>query len=57
MAATTGASNLSATVLCRDDHALYRYLTERIASLDSVNALEVAPVIRTVKRAATVLAS
>jgi DNA-binding Lrp family transcriptional regulator len=56
VAATTGASNLSATVLCRDDNALYRYLTERIASLDGVNALEVTPVIRTVKRAATVLA-
>ena len=54
-AATTGASNLMATVLCRDDYALYRYLTERIASLDGVTALEVAPIIRTVKRAATVV--
>jgi DNA-binding Lrp family transcriptional regulator len=55
VAATTGASNLMATVLCRDDYALYRYLTERIASLDGVNALEVAPIIRTVKRAGTVV--
>jgi DNA-binding Lrp family transcriptional regulator len=55
VAATTGASNLMASVLCRDDQALYRYLTERIARLDGVNALEVSPVIRTVKRAATVL--
>jgi DNA-binding Lrp family transcriptional regulator len=55
VAATTGASNLMASVLCRDDYALYRYLTERIASLGGVNALEVAPVIRTVKRAATVV--
>jgi DNA-binding Lrp family transcriptional regulator len=54
-AATTGASNLMASVLCRDDDALYRYLTERIASLDGVNAVEVAPIIRTAKRAATVL--
>jgi hypothetical protein len=46
---------LLATVLCRDDYALYYYLTERIASLDGVNALEIAPIIRTVKRAATVL--
>ena len=44
-----------ASVLCRDDEALYRYLTERIASLDGVNALEVAPIIRTVKRAATMV--
>jgi DNA-binding Lrp family transcriptional regulator len=55
VAATTGASNLMATVLCQDDFALFRYLTERIAGLDGVNALEVAPVIAAVKRAATVL--
>jgi len=55
VAATTGTSNLIASLLCRDDQALYQYLTERIASLDGVNALEVAPIIRTVKRAATVL--
>jgi len=54
VAATTGASNLIASVLCRDDDALYRYLTGRIASLDGVNAVEVAPIIRTAKRAATV---
>jgi DNA-binding Lrp family transcriptional regulator len=57
VAATTGASNLMASVLCQDDYALYRYLTERIASLDGVNAVEVAPIIRTAKRAATVLAA
>jgi DNA-binding Lrp family transcriptional regulator len=55
VAATTGRSNLGATVLCRDDHALYRYLTERIASIDGVTGLEVVPVIRVVKRAATVV--
>jgi DNA-binding Lrp family transcriptional regulator len=55
VAATTGASNLTASVLCRDDNALYQYLTERIASLDGVSALEVAPIMRTVKRTATVL--
>ncbi len=54
-AATTGSSNLIATVLCQDDQALYRYLTERIAALDGVTALEVIPTIRNVKRAATVL--
>jgi DNA-binding Lrp family transcriptional regulator len=54
VAATTGASNLMASVLCRDDEALYRYLTERIASLDGVTALEVAPIMGTVKRTATV---
>jgi DNA-binding Lrp family transcriptional regulator len=54
-AATTGSSNLIASVLCWDDQALYRYITERIAALDGVTALEVVPTIRNVKRAATVL--
>jgi DNA-binding Lrp family transcriptional regulator len=54
VAATTGSSNLMASVLCRDDQALYRYLTERIASLDGVTALEVAPILRTAKRTAAV---
>jgi DNA-binding Lrp family transcriptional regulator len=54
VAATTGASNLAASVLCRDDYDLYRYLTERIASLDGVAAVEILPIIRTVKRVATV---
>jgi DNA-binding Lrp family transcriptional regulator len=50
-AATTGPANLMAAVACRDDRALYRYLTERIGALDGVTHLETAPVIRTVKRA------
>jgi DNA-binding Lrp family transcriptional regulator len=55
VAATTGPTNMRVSVFCRDDCDLYRYLTERIASLDGVNAVEVAPIIRTVKRAATVV--
>jgi DNA-binding Lrp family transcriptional regulator len=54
VAATTGTSNLMASVLCRDDEALYRYLTERIARLDGVTALEVAPIMRTAKRTAAI---
>lgn len=54
-AAITGAANLMAAVTCRDDQALYRYLTERIGALDGVGQLETAPVIRTVKRAGTAL--
>jgi DNA-binding Lrp family transcriptional regulator len=53
--ATSGKSNLIATVLCRDDYDLYRYLTERIAGLDGVTAVETALIIRTAKRAAAVL--
>ncbi|GLY71860.1 Lrp/AsnC family transcriptional regulator [Actinoallomurus iriomotensis] len=54
-AATTGPTNLMAGVVCRDDQALYRYLTERIGALEGVERLETAPVIRTVKRGGPVL--
>lgn len=55
VAATTGATNLTVSVLCRDDYDLYRYITERIASLEGVNSVEAALIIRTVKRAATIV--
>ncbi|MFI1969690.1 AsnC family transcriptional regulator [Streptomyces cinnamoneus] len=50
-AATTGTSNLAATVLCRDNKALYAYVTERLGALKAVRQLEVVPVLRAVKRA------
>ncbi|MFI9361513.1 Lrp/AsnC family transcriptional regulator [Kitasatospora sp. NPDC053057] len=52
-AATTGPTNLYATVVCADQRALYRYLTTRVAALPAVLQVETAPVIRTVKQAAT----
>jgi DNA-binding Lrp family transcriptional regulator len=55
VAATTGATNLTVSVLCRDDYDLYRYMTERIASLEGVNSVEAVLIIRTVKRAATIV--
>jgi DNA-binding Lrp family transcriptional regulator len=54
-AATTGPANLMVAVTCRDDQALYRYLTERTGALEGGGYLETAPVIRTVKRAGAVL--
>ncbi|MFD8704915.1 Lrp/AsnC family transcriptional regulator [Kitasatospora sp. NPDC059648] len=51
-AATTGPTNLYATVVCADQRALYRYLTTRVAALPAVLQVETAPVIRTVKQAA-----
>ncbi|UOZ03603.1 Lrp/AsnC family transcriptional regulator [Amycolatopsis sp. WQ 127309] len=51
-AATTGPSNLYATVVCPDQRALYRYLTTRVAALPAITHIETAPVIRTVKQAA-----
>ncbi|WP_103348815.1 Lrp/AsnC family transcriptional regulator [Amycolatopsis sp. CA-128772] len=53
--ATTGTTNLTAMVNCRDGRDLYRYLTERVAGIRGVQTLESAPVIRTVKRAGTPL--
>ncbi|MEU1786095.1 Lrp/AsnC family transcriptional regulator [Streptomyces sparsogenes] len=51
VAMTTGPTNLLGAVNCRDGRHLARYLTERIASLHAIRAMETAPVIRTVKRA------
>ncbi|MFF7752899.1 Lrp/AsnC family transcriptional regulator [Streptomyces sp. NPDC007971] len=50
-AMTTGPSNLVAAVNCRDAEDLCRYLTERVAVLDTIDSIETAPVIRTLKRA------
>lgn len=53
--ATTGPRNVMASVACRNMPELYRYLTEKLGALRSVENLETAPVIRTVKRGATLL--
>jgi DNA-binding Lrp family transcriptional regulator len=53
-AATTGPSNLAATVVCRDAPALYDYLTHGIGALPGVDRVETAPHIRTVKQLGTV---
>ncbi|MGC7100041.1 Lrp/AsnC family transcriptional regulator [Amycolatopsis lurida] len=52
-AITTGPANLLAKVVCRDVDALYTCLTERVATIEAIDHLETAPVIRTLKRAAT----
>jgi DNA-binding Lrp family transcriptional regulator len=50
VAATTGPTNLVAVVACRDTGDLYRYLTERVASLRAITSLETAVLMRTVKQ-------
>src|ERR1700677_1651824 len=50
VAATTGASNLYASVLCADNTALYTYLTTRIARLSGIERVETVPIVRSVKR-------
>ncbi len=52
-AATTGPSNLVANVGCRDDAALYEYLADDLGGLSGVQQVETAPMIRTLKRFAT----
>lgn len=51
-AATTGPTNLYATVVCASHQELYRYLTTSVAALPAVAHVETAPVIKTVKQAA-----
>jgi DNA-binding Lrp family transcriptional regulator len=51
-AATTGPTNLYASVMCANQRELYQYLSTRVAELPAITHVEMAPVIRTVKRAA-----
>ncbi|MEU4695142.1 Lrp/AsnC family transcriptional regulator [Actinoplanes sp. NPDC023714] len=53
-AATTGPTNLTATVICEDMAGFYRYLTERIGSLDGVERVESAPLVRHLKQVGAV---
>ena len=53
-AATTGATNVVATVICPDMPAFYRYLTERVGVLDGVERVETAPLLRHVKQVGAV---
>jgi DNA-binding Lrp family transcriptional regulator len=55
VAATTGPTNLVATVVCRNAEALYTYLTERVGRLEAINQLESALILRTIKREGAVL--
>lgn len=55
-AATSGPTNLLASVLCTDSEALYRFLSERIGPLDGLNRVETAPIMRVLKRTGLVAA-
>lgn len=54
-AAISGSHNLHATVICRDTPALYRFITERVGRIAGVSAIEVVPLLRTVKQAGTLV--
>jgi DNA-binding Lrp family transcriptional regulator len=53
-AATTGPTNVQVTAVCADMPAFYRYATERLGSLDGVERIESAPVLRHVKQLGSV---
>ncbi|GAA1649602.1 hypothetical protein GCM10009733_053320 [Nonomuraea maheshkhaliensis] len=54
-APTTGSTNLLVALACRSTTDLGRFPTGRIASLEGINAMETAPILRTVKRAGALL--
>jgi DNA-binding Lrp family transcriptional regulator len=54
-AATTGESNLVATVVCPDMAGLYEYVTRRVGPLPGVARLESAPSLRRVKQVGALL--
>ena len=54
--ATTGPANLAACAVCRDEEALYEFLTLKVGLLPGVERVETAPIIRTVKQASPVMA-
>lgn len=49
VSATTGPTNLVATLICADTDHLHAYLTQRLASLPGVGAIETTPLIRLIK--------
>ncbi|HLI00433.1 MAG TPA: AsnC family transcriptional regulator [Acidimicrobiales bacterium] len=56
VAATSGPTNLLASVLCADSEALYRFLSERIGPLEGLVRVETAPIMRVLKRTGLVTA-
>ena len=52
-AAVTGAANLLVVVVCRDDTALYTFVTTVVGARSGVRQVEVVPVLRRVKQAGT----
>lgn len=53
--ATTGPANIAACAVCRDEEALYQFLTGKVGQLPGVERVETSPVIRTVKQASPVM--
>jgi len=54
-AATTGETNVVATVICHDMAGLYEYLTHRVGPLPGVERVESSPALRHVKQVGAIL--
>lgn len=54
-AAVTGTANLTAAVVCRNQAALYRYVSSRVGAIPAVRAVEISPLLRRVKQAGSLL--
>ncbi|WP_030355820.1 Lrp/AsnC family transcriptional regulator [Streptomyces scopuliridis] len=48
--ATAGSCNLMAFIVCRDSTTMYRYLSTTLGSLEGIQHIETAPVLRLVKQ-------
>ncbi len=55
VAATTGSTNLMASVICTDIAGLYRYLSECVGGLEGTLRVETTPIIRTIKRSGSLV--
>ncbi|MCK7625828.1 AsnC family transcriptional regulator [Streptomyces sp. RS10V-4] len=53
VAATTGPTNLLASVICRDNTRLFDYLAGQVGAMPGVYHVEVAPITRMIKRVVT----
>lgn len=51
VAATTGPTNVMASIMCRDTADLYRYVTRGLGPLDGITDIEVTPALRILKQA------
>ncbi|MVU76896.1 AsnC family transcriptional regulator [Nocardia sp. ET3-3] len=55
LAAITGPANLTASVVCRDNAHLYRFVTERLGALPGINNIEVSPALRIFKQSQSLI--
>jgi DNA-binding Lrp family transcriptional regulator len=55
VAATTGSTNMVASVVFRDNAHLYRYVTESLGSLEAITGVEISPSLRQVKQGGSMM--